>query len=254
MNPIVVTFVSEPYIPVGLNWLKAITALETGADIRIIALDEATRDAFPESSVLYHPQVAGGMAELWVHRTAVLRKLLDQGSGVIHSDADAVWVQNPLPMMEACGTEMVFSQGTVWPPDVHERRGVVLCCGLFYMKSTPAVREFMMKAQDQVRKDLEVNKHLDDQVSINRLIDKDLIRWVTGETYEVDFNDKRFIASRTVMLGESRDGPSVSVLPYHHFPRLLEEMSPEVMVAHPLSGKTCAEKVKVLSGLDLWHL
>ena len=149
MNPIIVTFVSEPYIPVGLNWLHTLSRLNTGADIRIITLDDATKTAFPASVVLHRPLESGGLAGLWIHRTNILRELLDQGFGVIHSDADAVWVRNPLPMMVAGGTEMVFSQGTVWPPDVHARRGIVVCCGLFYMKSTPAVREFMVKAQQR---------------------------------------------------------------------------------------------------------
>jgi hypothetical protein len=255
MNPIIVTFVSEPYIPVGLNWLKAISALETGANIRIIALDEATKNAFPEPVILYRPVESGGLAGLWVHRTAVLRELLDQGFGVIHSDADAIWVRNPLPMMEACGTEMVFSQGTVWPPDVHARRGIVVCCGLFYMRSTPAVRGFMVKAQQQVTRDMEVDKGLDDQVAINRLIDQDLIKWVaTGKTYDIEFRGLKFSASHSTILGESVGGPTVAVLPHHLFPRVVTEISPEMMVAHPFSGKTCAEKVEVLSKLGLWQV
>ncbi len=255
MTTTIVTFVSEPYIPVGINWLKTISSLETGADIRIVSLDEATRNAFPPSVILHRPVESGGLAGLWIHRTAVLRELLDQGHGVVHSDADAVWVRNPLPMMEECGAEMVFSQGTVWPPDVHARRGIVVCCGLFYMRSTPSVREFMARAQRQVVLDLETDKGLDDQVAINRLIDRDLIKWViTGETYNIGFRDLRFTASLETMRGESACGPTVAVLPHHRFPRVVTEIGPEVMVAHPFSGKTCADKEAVLSRLGLWHI
>jgi hypothetical protein len=255
MKPIVVTFVSEPYIPVGINWLKAILRLNTGADIRIITLDEVTKNAFPASFVLHRPLMSGGLAGLWIHRTAVLRELLDQGFGVIHSDADAVWVRNPLPMIFEGGTEMVFSQGTVWPPDVHARRGVVVCCGLFYMKSTLAVREFMVKAQQQVMLDIKVDEGLDDQVSINRLIERDLVKWKTsGETYQIEFRNLKFTVSLAFMLSESVSGPTVAVLPFHRFPRIVNEVSPEVMVAHPQSGKTCSDKINVLSELGLWRI
>lgn len=247
MNPVIITFVSEAYIPVGRNWLDAVIKLETGCKVMIVALDEMTRDSFPDGIVSYRPSISGDLDELWIHRMIILRELLDQGIDVLHSDADAVWVRDPLPLIRSCGTEMVFSQGTIWPPDVHARHGIVLCCGLFYMQSTPAVRAFIAAVQQRV----ELDK--DDQISINRLVDEGLTRWVIRQPYTIEFGHNVFTASRSVMYAKMVQEPSLSVLPHHSFPRLLTTVDEDVYVGHPLSGKTCADKVKILSALGLWN-
>ncbi len=247
MNPVIITFVSEAYIPVGRNWLNAVIKLETGCTLMIVALDEVTRDSFPASIVSYRPAVSSDLDVLWVHRMKILRELLDQGTDIIHSDADAVWVRDPLPFIRSCGTEMVFSQGTIWPRDVHARHGIVLCCGLFYMQSTPAVRSFIATVEQRVVQDK------DDQITINRLVDEGLTRWVVEQPYTIEFGNAVFTASRNAMHAQMGQGPSLSILPHHSFPRLLSKVDEEVYVAHPLSGKTCADKIEILYALGLWH-
>lgn len=249
--PLVLTFVSEDYIPIGRNWLRHVQATAPDAMIRMVALDEATRAAFPEEIVQYDPPEGQGLARLWLHRLAVMRTLLEQGHDIIHSDADAIWCRDPRPHIAACKTEMVFSQGTVWPPDVHARHGVVLCCGFFFMQSTPAVRRFMQEVNRRVETDR------DDQVSVNRLLVSNGVRWELPAPYQIAFRDKAFSASREIGIGHVESGPSVALLPHHLFPRLVEpgtselEMS-DIVVAHPLSPKVCSEKIDSLSRLGLW--
>jgi len=244
--PTILTFVSEDYIPVGLNWLNRIRALRPEAEVQVIALDRATMEAFPPDVVKYAPARKPRLSALWTHRIDVLCDLLARGHDVVHSDADAVWVRDPLPYIQSCKAEMVFSQGTIWPPDVHARHGVVLCCGLFYLQSSPAVRGFMRKARRRVQNDK------DDQKSINRMIDENGVRWKITDPYSIPYGDATFTASRQPILSEVNTGPTVAVLPHRLFPRLVDELTPDVMVAHPLSGKTCAAKIEVLSRLGLW--
>lgn len=248
MNLIIVTSVNEAYIPVGLNWLKAVTALGLAAKIHVIALDEATRDAFPESVVLFHPLAESDFWVIMAHRTRILCMLLDQGFDIIHSDADAVWVHDPLAAIMESDTEMVFSQGTVWPRDVHAQHGVVVCCGLFYLKNSPSVRAFFAQIEDRVR------QYKSDQMAINRQINEGLVRWIIEEPYSIAYRNTAFIASRVPMLAEVLQGPSISVLPHHRFPRVVERLDKDVMVAHPISGKTCTETKDILSQLGLWFI
>ncbi|MBI1260743.1 MAG: hypothetical protein GC184_03370 [Rhizobiales bacterium] len=246
-SPTVVTFVSEDYIPIGLNWLAAFNALGIAARIRIVALDTATRDAFPSELVLYRPCDPRRRALLWQHRIRVLNEMLAEGLSLIHSDVDAVWLRDPLPALAACRTDMVFSQGTIWPPDVHQRQGIVLCCGFFYLANTAAVRDFFHIVERQVAIDK------DDQITINRLLDQAGISWDVDAPYTLSYRNKEIRASRDVI--RSREGtiPSVAILPHHLFPRLVEEMHDNVIVCHPLAPKTCQDKIDVLSSLGLWR-
>ncbi len=244
--PSIVTFSNEKYIPVARNWLAAIKAAGVAAPVRIIALDDATRNAFPSDQVLYRPCDASEFADIMAFRITVLRELLAESSGLIHSDADAVWLRDPLPMINGCAGDMVFSQGTIWPPDVHSQTGIVLCCGLFFLRNTEAVRWFMARVEARVACDRS------DQASVNRLLLEDGIEWSVDAPYAIPFGDTFFTASRQVIRSRSDQPLAVSVLPHHLFPRLMPAADPEVFVAHPLSPKTCEGSVSVLSQYGLW--
>lgn len=245
-KPTIITFGSEAYIPIVDNWVKAIDAAGISAPIRIVALDAATRDAFAAERVLYRPCDVENRANLWKFRTRVLRELLSEAPGLIHSDADAVWMRNPLPMIADCDTDIVFSQGTVWPLDVHAKHGIVMCCGFFYLRNTTAVYRFMTQLEARVAHDN------DDQVSVNRLLDEDGVKWVVDNPYRIAFRHTEFIGSRRIIRSRGDFPVSVAVLPHHLFPRLMQAPDPDVMVAHPLSRKSCADKISVLSALGLW--
>jgi hypothetical protein len=288
-EPLIVTFANAAYIPIARNWLAAVDRAGAGARARIIALDAATQAAFPPERVLYRPfadpsadpsaapKTAAELAPLWAFRIRVLRDLLTQtrtegpesgpesepesGPGLIHSDADAVWMQDPRPMIAACATDMVFTQGTIWPPDVHARHGIVLCCGLFCLRDTPAVARFLTRLEARVVQDR------DDQVSVNRLLDEDGMDWEVPDPYRIPFRDTAFVASRAVILsrppaepasgsasGSARADPppSVAILPHHLFPRLMDAPDPGVIVAHPMSPKSCEAKIAALTRLGLW--
>lgn len=246
-SPLIVTFVTEDYIAVTANWLRAMDALRLDAPIRVITLDDASRSAFPAARTLHAPLSASDLGALWVHRVAVIRALLAEGHDVIHSDSDALWVGDPLPLIAACDADMVFSQGTVWPPDVHARHGLVLCCGLFRLRATPTVADFMATVESRLALDR------DDQVSLNRLLDEAGLRWTLREPYRIPFRDTEIVASREIIQAAAGNHPSVAVLPHHRFPRLVERLDPDVLVAHPLCGKTRTEKQATLSALGLWR-
>lgn len=254
-SPLIVTFVTHGYIDVTANWLAFVAKLGLTAHVRIVTLDDASRDAFPAALTVHAPLDTTDLGGLWVHRIQVIGRFLAAGYDVVHSDSDAVWLRDPLPFMASCSADMVFSQGTVWPPDVHARHGLVLCCGLFRLTACDGVRAFMRAVEARVAADR------DDQVSINRLLDEAGVRWRIDTPYRIPFRDTAFTASRSVIRAAAGDGPSVAVLPHHLFPRLVDcvdgtsivdAADGEVMVAHPLSGKTRAEKQAVLSALGLW--
>lgn len=252
MTPRVVTFCNADYIPVAENWLRALRAINMDRHAIVVALDKGARDAFSTDCVLYRPLPpnAQDLSALWLHRIAVLREILSTGDAVIHSDSDAVWLRNPIPDIEHCGSSIVFSQGTVWPKDVHRVHGLVLCCGFFYLAPNPDVLEFLEEVACRVELDR------DDQIAVNRIVAERVGHWEIEDPYEIPFKDSRFIASRkpirTRVAGKDGGEVGLAVLPHHAYPRLVDEISEETVVAHPLLGKTLDEKVACLSQLGIW--
>lgn len=250
----IVTFCNADYIPVAQNWLCSLGRINMAEHAIIVSLDDQTRDAFHPDLVLHRPLnfQAEGLAALWSHRISVLREFLNAGEAVIHSDADAVWLRDPMHDIEACESPIVFSQGTYWPLDVHARRGLVVCCGFFYLRPVPYVFRFIEAVADRISADR------DDQIAMNRVIDDWIEDWDIDDRYVIPFRNTHFVASREPIRAydsiAQTDYPNISILPHHAYPRLLEEVSTETVVAHPLSGKTLKEKVDCLSRLGLWSL
>jgi hypothetical protein len=248
MTTAIVVFVDERYLDIARNWLVAVDRLGLSEKALVVTLDEAVQSALSARKIrlLHRPLLSGDLNDLWVHRIRVVAEVLLSGADVVHSDADAVWLADPLPEMNSGGFDLVFSQGTVWPPDIHRKRGVVLCCGLYFVRNSPRTRRFFERFAQRV------GRERDDQVALNRLLDAELGDWAIDEPCRVSFGDSQFICSRSVMAAEGID-LSVGVLPHHAYPRLMQ--GPEgVVVGHPLSGKTCAETRAVLERHGLWLL
>ena len=253
MTPKIVAFVNADYIPVARNWMLALKAIGRDKDAVVVSLDEETRAAFLPAQVLHRPLAldSSNLAPLWVHRIGVLRELLSSGVAVIHSDVDALWLRDPLPDIERCETPVVFSQGTIWPPDVHAIHRVVLCCGFFYLAAQPEVVAFLDAAEDQIQADK------DDQVAVNRVVVNMIDSWRISNPYRIMFRNTYFLASsstiRSITESGQRDTLPISVLPHHAYPRLLDKLTKDMVVVHPLSGKTCAEKRDCFKLLGLWN-
>lgn len=247
----IVTFCNKSYIPVLKNWYLALQKIGLEQHALVITLDDETRDAIDFCDTLHRPieveeQNFGG---LWQHRLEVLNDLLQLHDEIIHSDADAVWLRNPLPMISSLNANIVFTQGTVWPHDVHALYGVVLCCGLFYLNNSPQAKQFVAQIKERVINDK------DDQVSVNREVASRITGWQIEEPVLIPFRETNFTTSKAVMTSKAKnkgDDLNVCVLPHHHFPRLVDSITEEVYVAHPLSGKTLDDKIRCLTNLGIW--
>lgn len=245
-QPTIVTFASKEYLKVAKNWLCAIMKTNVQAPIRIVALDRETRDALPAEYTLYQPCSAEGFASVMAFRFKILREMLEEANSIIHSDCDAVWIGNPLPLIDRCQSDMVFSQGTVWPPDIHAKRGIVLCCGLFYVRKTDHTLDLMSEVEKRIMIDG------CDQAPLNRIIDERGCEWAINDPYLIPFRDTMFTASREIIRSKPGQSISISILPHHIVARQIDAIMPCMLVAHPLSGKTGKDKKEVLLRLGLW--
>ncbi len=238
-NTVILSFANSDYLPVIENWINALNHLNIKNYI-VICLDQEVYDHLLQQGnpVLLRPCI-NELGSLWVHRIDVIKEFLDVGFNVLHSDADAVWLKNPLgKYIYNQPDDMIFSQGTVWPPDIHEKWQFVLCCGLFYVKSNLAVLNFFELLAIRVREDK------DDQVSINRMLYEASIKWEIGDSYLLPFREKEFICSDEIIKGKN-SALSIAVLPHRKFQRLCEE-SDDIYVKHILSQKNSTDILDTL--------
>ncbi len=248
MTTLIVTFVDERYVRIAQNWIFAIRRLGLEENVLLITLDSVSDNAiyYGEIRKLYKPLLSNNLSDLWIHRVRCLSELLIQGYDVVHSDADAVWLCNPLNDLISDNFDMMFSQGTLWPPDIHEKWGLVLCCGLFGIRGSSKTKEIFLKLIERV-----LLEH-DDQVAFNRLIDEYISGWEIKNPRWEKIEGKRFVTSLDVMKAKSGH-MNIGVLPFHQYPRRMLGRD-GVIVGHPLSGKTVNETEFVLRNCGLWFI
>ena len=231
---VVIAFADSRYTDVLMNWLVAL-ALRQVDNYLVIALDRELHDLLTAHGI---PCVLckfnGDLGDLWVERIRVFAALCAAGIDFIHSDVDAVWLRDPREAYFGAGeADLIASQGTVWPNDVHQRFGFVLCCGLFALRSSAASKQLLAELVPHVA------RTRDDQVSLNRLLAGRQIVWRANpaDTYHVTAGPMRFLCSKSLMFGQCTDGMRVSVLPHHLFQRLPLPSSDVPFVSHPLTPK-----------------
>ena len=248
-EPLVVTFSDSRYLPLLTIWLDRLESLELPR-IRISALDAATLAWCRARAVEALPlEWRGDLQELWVKRIGVFRALLAAGEEFIHSDADAVWLRNPLQEGSArdLPDDLVFSQGTVWPPDVHDRWGFVLCCGWFRARPTAVVHAFFRALENDVR------AIGDDQICVNRLLAAAGATWQHAGSgdYRLMFRDRPLECWSTPIHAILPTASlSVALLPHGEFQRL-PEATERAVVKHYLTPKNCEQKLIALREFGL---
>jgi hypothetical protein len=245
-QPLIVVFANWRYRDVLWNWMEAMGRIGV-ADCLVVALDRKLHE---------HVRRRGGrtilapsgktLTELWIARIEVFRCLIDSGIDFVHSDADAIWLRDPIPdYFEPEGElDLIASQGTRWPPEVFDQWGFVLCCGLFYMRSTPASAALLRRLRSHVE------ETGDDQKSLNQILLEMKIDWEFDSEYRVPFKKWHLRCSRQMIRSRGAD-IRVGALPFGRFPRLAEQQD-RPYVVHPTTPKSPADKRAGLAEWNLW--
>jgi hypothetical protein len=247
--PLVVTFADSGYQPLLQIWLRRLQ--ELGIErVKVYCLDSAVQEWCQKQGV-DSAQVSwsGALVDLWQQRIRIFRTLLAAGEEFIHSDIDAIWIHNPLYRGAAAGRDedLLFSQGTVWPFDVHRRWGFVLCCGWFWAKPTAPVLAFF----EALEADVKLTG--DDQISVNRLLSAMGARWSHADADEYCLRLREHVVqcwSRPIRATTTIGSLSVALLPQREFQRLPEDTE-HAIVKHLLTPKNCQQKLSVLQAYGL---
>ncbi len=250
-----ITFVSQSYIKLAQNWLNSVEKSGYIGEIKIYALDGATKRYFPKYLVEPINAVISDLDALWRIRVEVFRSLFINQTSFIHSDVDAIWLKNPTDYLGELQTPLVFSQGTIHPHSVHKKLNFVFCCGFFYLSSTKKDERVIRCISEWTNlRDLE--EIYDDQTSINEIFGKNLLPYPSNvEKYLVTSPVGDFTAFKKNLVLNHIDNnqPFVTLLPHSRFPRILyENERSSWVVAHPLTPKSASEKIDYLKLNGLW--
>ena len=233
-SSVIITFANSFYADVLMNWLVALS-LQSIDNYVVIALDRELHATLSDRGIpSLLCELKSDLGDLWVQRIRVFATLCDAGVDFVHSDADAVWLRDPRQLyFTDADVDLIASQGTVWPPDVHQQFGFVLCCGLFRLRSTPVSRQLLTELESHVL----VSR--DDQVSLNRLLAARSIKWHVepADGYYLALGTKRFLCSRSLIRGDAADGLRTAILPHHLFQRVPVNLDDQPYVSHFLTPK-----------------
>ncbi len=239
-NTIIIAFANQQYDLVLRNWIAA--ARRCGVDnFLVIALDPATEDLCLRLNRPYYRMYPreGDFKELMRARVRLFRDLSAIGVDFINSDIDAIWMQDPQSYLRSLPGDILISQGTIQPPDLHAQWGFTLCSGFFMSRASERMRLFY---------ELMIEDDRGDQISLNHVLADDNIRFDPVEYYEKTFRNKIVKCSREPIVGRG-DNFAAVVLPHHLFQRMVEEGT-TAYVKHPLAPKSQPEKLRCLRELD----
>lgn len=245
-TPPTIVFANTAYREIADNWIRAVSRLEI-ENFWFVALDQNIHDHLTKIGVqAVLVECAPGLKTLWKLRIQLFRVLVDSGIDFIHSDADAVWLRDPIARYytEQKDLDLIASQGTIWPPDVFTQWNFVLCCGFFVLRANERTEIFLRKLEV----DVEITG--DDQVSVNRLILQHDVTWNIESPYPLQFQNAKILLSRKMIVGEG-DGLRIGVIPFAEVPRLhLRNNDP--YIEHPLGPTDKDEKKAFFKEIGLW--
>lgn len=247
--PLVVTFSDWAYQPILENWLAHLSILGVG-NVRVYALDARTERWCKQRAIDTEPiDWDGSLSGLWARRLLVFRDLIESGIEFVHSDSDAIWLRNPFGTSDQYEDDLVFSQGTIWPPETFQHWNFVLCCGWFRVRPSTATLAFF---RDLIA-DVAISG--DDQRSVNNLLVRRSLRWPdTPADYELPFKDHAVQCWHAPRRGRTADGTlGVTLLPHAQYQRL-PEPTDRAVLKHFLTPKQCDKKVAALRQANLWRL
>ncbi len=255
---VVLVFCNSDYKPILENWICN-TEVVGEVPLVVCALDDQLANDLAEIGFhTCHIPWSGKLPDLWRLRLLAIRDLVKLGFNVTHSDSDAVWLKDPLPILNDISADVVASQGTVWPRTALAAWEHVLCFGFICFRSSQATQKLLDRMVDKA---LEVGDLFDDQKVLNELLVDARMEWeFPKDGYSLKLKESAFVCHKETILGvgELEEGTPIQVglLPHRQFQRLPNtvERSEDRVVAHPYADKNAGDTEKVLRRENCWFI
>ncbi|CAM9918971.1 unnamed protein product [Ectocarpus sp. 6 AP-2014] len=219
-----------------------------------MSLDLSLSGPLPEIS----PEAVCADWAAWVPRRSgpVVVMQVEAGHDVIMSDADAVWLADPMKDFSLPGvidSSIVASRGK-FPAEVYHVWGSTMCMGFIFFRTTAsrlAMRKFVTAMNGLVL------ERKDDQIAVN-IAARDL-----GIVWKQEDSDMRYEQSTGLGMGfidslsDKDNGPfTVTLLPHSAYTRICTTtaVSNATVVAHCRASKTPEGKIDWMHSMNLWAI
>jgi hypothetical protein len=263
---IAVTFISSEYLGVGRIWLAAMKHLGL-SNYLVIAGDPQARDTLagwgaphvearllPRASSCDYVSRAGFSAKglaMTALKFPVVRALLESGLDVVLSDADAMWLRDPVSHLQA---DIAFQRVCYFPSPVADFWGFAACSGFVFVRASQGCVRLL---DDCIQEQTAVQS---DQLALNLALLEAGSTWDASAAEEstrpLAANERLrndFVAKSRVGIGGRIDryGLKLLALPHHQFWRhaWVPAAADEMVICHPNSPKNDIEKQKSLAAL-----
>jgi hypothetical protein len=233
---LVITFVDKKYTTILSNWISFLNEYEN-YQVLIFTTDKKASKFCKQNNLLFYDiSKIHNSHNLGIVKTRliVFHYLLNNGFGFIHSDLDAVWLSDPKKYLQD-NSDLIISQGTIWPYESFLKNDFVACMGFFKVSSNSRTIEFFKKADELSLKN---KNRVSDQKTINFLLDN-FVNWESVEnSYFIKYKNNKIKCFENPLYANGK--LSVTLLQHSLFPRLLlPEKNKEIniKVAHPIEAE-----------------
>ena len=168
---LIVCFANINYKSILANWIQFMYKSNI-YNFCIICLDKYILKKCLEYNLfcVYYPiDTAYNFNDLWKNRIFLLKELVLNNIPIIHTDIDAIWVNNPYIYIQNLNDkyqpDIIGSQGLIFPETSFNKNKFIMCCGFFAVNPTPNSKKWMEKWL------FETEKANDDQVAFNKLLE-----------------------------------------------------------------------------------
>lgn len=172
-NLIVLGFADKRYKEIAINWVKYIDKLGIKNYV-IVALDTEVFGYLSEREInviMCEGNISKKSGTGWKWRMDRIRELVDSSINVIHSDLDAVWLKNPLGILD--NFDIVASSVVHgFPTETSNRWGFTICMGWIFYRATKNVSSLLCKIFDGTKDyddQTEFNNYLSSNISLDEM-------------------------------------------------------------------------------------
>lgn len=175
-----------------------------------------------------------------------------EGYDVIMSDADALWLRDPMEYLGLPGvrsSSVVASRGNL-PFNLSDRWGATMCLGFILFRATGPGMDKLQKAMQAFVLNLG-----DDQIAANQAVARLGVIW--DEDSDMRLYNSTGLGRGTIENLFGEEGPFViTLLPHSAFTRQCGNtpISSETVVAHCHSRKHVVKRVSWMQEANLWLL
>lgn len=232
---LIVSFCNFRYRRIALNWVRHLNNLDI-SNYLIISTDKKVFNFFLKKGIKTkldpswspsHKAESG-----WRGRVKIIKDFIDDGVNILHSDLDAVWLKNPLHLID--DSDIVSSQGS-FPDNVFKKLGFTFCMGWIFYRSNDRVMGLLNRI-------LKFSGNFDDQRIFNEYLSTFPIKNLCDDNVHFLFGDLQVkVLSQNDIYRSPMAAPLETRL----------KKGAQSMVHHPVSLKS-DDREQFLKKMKLW--